>query len=598
MAVAPRFTVDVISEPDVSLAVGETQNLEFSPDTTGEAAVLTRRASFWPSQVLSGTQFVRFVVFTTPGFDALKIDDASVTLGASGPEGVPVFRRSNGDLWDTALDYDGDGRKDRGFYFHRDDIEARGFTVAEASSLELQGEHESAGTFRAGLKLSDGNGVDEKVVWSSTQPAIVSVDTTGLVRGQAVGEATVTAAVQDVRHTFRVSVKESNKTAPQLPVNPPAPPAPPALPAPGVGARGEVVYPNERVAFVAGPQLSAGSASNPWAWFDATAAERGLYWATKKKVDTYYDHALAQYINYYRTGDTRFRDAAREVADDWYVSMSKSKHGTPPRSAALGGMMLRALEMEGTPRGDSMWTWMADYLRGHDRSWLSRHYERGALWYGVRDGGYTMLYMAQLAKVHPKAAVRAEMREQARKAAVLYYARLQKEDGGWYWKSQEVKKGEESFSQPFQVGLLLEGLIAVHQQTGDPKVAQAILKGTEWLWKKAYVRGEENRCEWRAVRYFVWRDLENAPSTNCKAKYSVHEDRHRNSMVVHAFGYAYWLSGEVKYRTWGDEVFAATYGGDRGPGADGKTGLAFNRDKEYNQSYRSAGRYLAWRLGR
>ncbi len=431
--------------------------------------------------------------------------------------------------------------------------------------------------FSASARGGDGTVLQAPLRWRSSDPTVVAIDPrAGLATVRGPGTARVWAEL--------------------APGGAPAPGS--SGPTPEVGARGEVVYPNERVAFIAGPQLSAGSASNPWAWFDATAAERGLYWATKKKVDTYYDHALAQYINYHRTGDTRFRDAAHRSADAQYDGMASSKNGTAPRSAALGGVMLRALELEGTPRGDSMWTWMADYLRGHDRSWLSRHYDRGALWYGVRDGGYTMLYMAQLAKVHPKAAVRAEMREQARKAAVLYYARLQKEDGGWYWKSQEVKKGEESFSQPFQVGLLLEGLIAVHQQTGDPKVAQAILKGTEWLWKKAYVRGEENRCEWRAVRYFVWRDLENAPSTNCKAKYSVHEDRHRNSMVVHAFGYAYWLSGEAKYRTWGDEVFAATYGGDRGPGADGKTGLAFNRDKEYNQSYRSAGRYLAWRLGR
>jgi hypothetical protein len=60
--------------------------------------------------------------------------------------------------------------------------------------------------------------------------------------------------------------------------------------------------------------------------------------------------------------------------------------------------------------------------------------------------------------------------------------------------------------------------------------------------------------------------------------------------MIHQFGYAYILTLDKKFITWGDEMFDATYSG-----RDGYRGLAFYRGKEYDESYRSGGRYLAWR---
>lgn len=72
---------------------------------------------------------------------------------------------------------------------------------------------------------------------------------------------------------------------------------------------------------------------------------------------------------------------------------------------------------------------------------------------------------------------------------------------------------------------------------------------------------------------------------------------------MHAFGYAYFITGERKYLDWGDDVFSASFGNKQGPGADGLTNLAYlvgngSNAKSYNQNYRAAGRYLVWRLGR
>jgi hypothetical protein len=239
-----------------------------------------------------------------------------------------------------------------------------------------------------------------------------------------------------------------------------------------------------------------------------------------------------------------------------------------------------------------MWEWITAWQRLMWPVWLGARLNNASLWEGIRDGGYTLLYTAQLAQVHPDAAVRNELRNQALAAARDYYARLQNEDGGWYWYIPPL---ERVSSQPFMHGMLLEGMIATHQITGDPAVAQSILRAVDWLYNIAYEQQPiPNRLptRWRAMKYFV----DNPPRGNAReVPAAVRDERQLNPLALHAFGYAYQITGDSKYRDWGDEIFAATFGKGRGPGADVEWGLADFRAREYNQSYRTAGRYLAWR---
>jgi hypothetical protein len=69
--------------------------------------------------------------------------------------------------------------------------------------------------------------------------------------------------------------------------------------------------------------------------------------------------------------------------------------------------------------------------------------------------------------------------------------------------------------------------------------------------------------------------------------------RHLNSTIHHAFGYAYFVTGEQVYKDMGDEMFDASYG-DR---VDGIHCLADSgKGKDYAMNYRASGRYLVWRL--
>ena len=335
-------------------------------------------------------------------------------------------------------------------------------------------------------------------------------------------------------------------------------------------------------------------------WQNATQSDRPIFTATGEEADyylnlNYYDQALIHYTNYYRTGDVRFRDAARKIADSWWQApfvdegRASVENVIAPRHISLNGLMLRALD--GRPE---MWPWIVKFTRTMFDIWVGQRVKYPALYYGVREGGYMLLYAANLAKVHPEKDVRAEFQRKALDAAVNWYARVQFPDGSWRW-GDDAWVGDAT--QPFQIGLLLEGMIAVHRLTGDERVKASIIKGTEALYLQGY-----NPKGWRAMYYLVhggWKDGTKC-EPGCGAAASrfppsdinqIAEARQLNPTCIHTFGYAYLLTADEKFKQWGDEIFDATFGRK-----DRYRGLAAGRAKEYDESYRSAGKYLAWRL--
>jgi hypothetical protein len=192
--------------------------------------------------------------------------------------------------------------------------------------------------------------------------------------------------------------------------------------------------------------------------------------------------------------------------------------------------------------------------------------------------------------------VRAEFQQKVLDSSHDYIIPSQQSDGSWRWgDASGVWQGYGT--QPFHVGLLLEGLIAVHRLTGDERVARSIIKGTEAMYLQGY-----NPNKWRAMYYVVHGAMgtyQCEPGCGAAAGAfppsdagQVAEARQLNATCIHAFGYAYLLSDDQKFRRWGDEVLDATFGR-----RDAYRGLAWSRPKEYDESYRAGGHYLAWRLG-
>ena len=326
----------------------------------------------------------------------------------------------------------------------------------------------------------------------------------------------------------------------------------------------------------------------------------------------YYDQALVQYTTYYRTGDARFLAYARDIADKWWRSRHLQAgayrdwdNSFAPRSVSLGGMILRALD--GRPE---MWDWITGYQRHMYQTWLGARLAYDHLHYGVRDGGYTLLHAAWLAQTHPDPAVRAEMQAAALAAATQYYVRLQRADGSWRWVDvddppKSLPAGE-AFENPFHVGVLLEGMIATHRVTGDARILAAITTSCGHLYRDAYRKDElvselSDGTRWRGMWTYLGETTGGVGTTTLRGgtdTSSIREVREISAPCVHAWGYAYAQTGDITYRDQGDEVAAATWGKGQGPLTDRFYCLMdVDTEKDFSQTYRAGGHYLAWRLG-
>ncbi len=349
----------------------------------------------------------------------------------------------------------------------------------------------------------------------------------------------------------------------------------------------------------------------------------------------YYDTALVQYLNYYRSGDKRFLDYARKTADAWWHSgwigdgtITDGDTHLPPRAMAYGGLMLRALD--GRPE---MWDYLERQVRYSFDDWVYKRKNNPGLYYDIRDDGYAQLYAVLLAKVLPDnyplhangtlaprtglatdgAAKRGVYLSQTEDTAVNFFGRLQWPDGSWRWNEDGEKPDDQlrNIEQPFMVGLYLESVILLHQLTRNPAVkaslAKQLTRSVRHLYLDTFQRN--NRVtdlpgtRWRSMFYFwgggsvVNPAKFNPPPPKTAAngdRDAVAAARHFQSTVHHAFGYAYYLTGDENFKQMGDDVFEASFGDS----VDGIHCLAASgKAKDYDMNYRASGRYLVWRLG-
>src|SRR6266516_4254683 len=356
-------------------------------------------------------------------------------------------------------------------------------------------------------------------------------------------------------------------------------------------------------------------------------------------IDNYCDTALVQYINYYRTGDVRFLEYARKTADAFWHSqyladgtVTGGPNHLPPRSMAFAGLMLRALDGR-----QEMWDYLEREVKATFTNWVYLHKDNGTLYYDIREDGYAQLYAVMMAKVLPDsyplygngtlkagtgtaadgAAKRGTYLAQAEDTAVNFFGRLQRPDGSWRWDvddGPDPSSQNRNVEQPFMVGLYLESVVLLHQLTANTNVRTNLVKqltsAVRHLYNDAYEKNDPvtnlPTYKWRAFFYYwgggtvAQPDKYSPPSprtmacglANC-GEDSVAVARHLNSTIHHAFGYAYFITGDPLYKQMGDDVFDASYGDQ----VDGIHALAGSgKGKDYDMNYRASGRYLVWRL--
>ena len=341
----------------------------------------------------------------------------------------------------------------------------------------------------------------------------------------------------------------------------------------------------------------------------------------------YYDLGLCLYGLYYRTNDPKYLADARKIADSWWKS-PHIKEGTirtfdtfthTPRNSSLGGLILRALD--GRPE---MWDWINAYTRYQFDVWLKSRIKNPQLYLGVRDGAFMLQYATWLAKALPDTfprqtsggavngtPLRAQYLADVEAIATQYFGRLQYPDGSWRWDDPYGTDADggtlKGIMQPFMVGLLLQALVDVHRLTTNSSVKSniqsQITKACQHLFTGPYRRNDStgiSNTKWRSFWYLYHGGTTVNPSKyqhgggsakTANAVWEVKSERQGISTVLPAFGYAYKVTGDSVYREMGEELFDAAFGK-----SDGVRNEADGTAKNYNQNYRSAGRYLFWRL--
>jgi len=123
------------------------------------------------------------------------------------------------------------------------------------------------------------------------------------------------------------------------------------------------------------------------------------------------------------------------------------------------------------------------------------------------------------------------------------------------------------FVRPFMFALTAEALIKYHTVTGDPRVLWYVQQGADWMMAHGW------DATTKAFRY-----TDRVVSTG-----GMQPTPDLNNLIVPVYGWVFFMTGDEKYRTWGDEIF--TSGVNTGYLGGGK---------QYSQNYRWSFDYLKW----
>lgn len=397
---------------------------------------------------------------------------------------------------------------------------------------------------------------------------------------------------------------------------------------------------------IIGPQASIGTS-----WFDRTQVSMARMLGEKCPVSPptdpdalnsfllhlhYYDLAQSEYIVHKRTGDAQFLAYARKCADSWWKypaidegrMRSFEQAATSPKFAGVAGLILRALD--GRPE---LWDWIVQYTRHARDIWLKPRINYPTLHYGVREGAFTLRFMALLSQVLPDSfplqaggmatngsQIRAEMLADTEAIAVSYYGRLQFPDGSWRWNDPDETDADggtlQGITQPFQIGLLLRALVDVYNATSSATVRLSIqdqilkscrhlygARDTTGKWVGPYRKEDPIPFDPSRRRRGMWYLYHGGTSVN-PTKFAnggwawpgttvdqIQDERQALATVIAAYGWAWDKTRDPFFLEAGNELWDSAYGG-----TDGIRNYINTDGKGFNQNSWSSS-YPVWAGG-
>lgn len=178
--------------------------------------------------------------------------------------------------------------------------------------------------------------------------------------------------------------------------------------------------------------------------------------------------------------------------------------------------------------------------------------------------------------------------------------------GGYRWNDEGTDVAGHA-EQPWIAAIAIEAAARAYRQGVAPTVADDVV--IDWAQytldqPRAYLTAA---CAFgdpvpnkNFTPYLIFNILADY-GTGCVDAQGLYDSRAQNNTVAHVLGMAYRLTGTTAFLTRGDQMFGATFGYHSGASSDWWKGLGDTTSgtpgKQYGQSYRSSGWYLADRLG-
>jgi len=230
-------------------------------------------------------------------------------------------------------------------------------------------------------------------------------------------------------------------------------------------------------------------------------------WQGSSNNWNYYDAVAAFYRLYYRTGNTTYRDAARSLADKWWVypydggrawEYSQGAWQLNPRVAGGFGLMLRAYDGQ-----SSYWTGIMNQLTAQYAVWLNGYYpyqpNQGIG--EIREQGYAFLNTQTAAILHPTSGTRTTWQGYSNTARDYFIAN-QTAYGGWKFALDPSQNYYGSGNFPWQGFALMQGMRLNYETVGSSTAKASLKAYIDYYITQGY--DSSNGGAFYEDSYFTW----------------------------------------------------------------------------------------------
>jgi hypothetical protein len=297
----------------------------------------------------------------------------------------------------------------------------------------------------------------------------------------------------------------------------------------------------------------------------------------------YYDRAMIYYVWWQRTGDSKYRDRANQVALNYrQFYLEANKFGIAHHWSMTDGVALHYL-VTGDPASLTAISRMGEYwaytVNADPSGYFvpTQAFDQRIMAYSVKGllAAYALNAPSNGANGYGWPVVSSW--STALRTALNKILAARDPDGQW----RTHKTGCVNGYQPFVIGLLYDELIRYYEHfEADPRIPAAIQTSAEQMWREAWRPGAVNASSNVQAPAFVY------VSGNCSAEGGPTPAGDLNQLIVNGYGWTYKMTGNTLWKARADSVFAG------GVSFGGVTGDS----KHFNQQYTSSYRYLSWRF--